>query len=546
MSASLKGNAYHILGLDTSATSRHILQRSNEILQRLKIDDCPSYPLDIKCAHNFRTDATVSEALRKLQSPKSRIAEHFFWFSVTNDVDALAARALATNDGMRAAKIWNDASLGDPNRNWHYKRQSVVAGALSLLDVRGKESLRPTILEWKRLVESSDFWTSFARSYKLDETHSVTDLAIQELRQRVPGYLSDIFAEIEQTVGSSGYIFEFQRHFSAKGEKLESDVVGPVFRSIETAITKLDAIDLGEEVAYVHATAANIRTQVLDMQRALNTLIDAGLYDHSDTKAVRDRAANSIRRIVLALHNDHQEISKSFQLLGIARDIAGTESLRTMLGAERSTIEENIKTEDTQILRVVVPGIFGGGTAIFDADAITYNGRRIAYKDTTKIAFHSLDHSVNFIPISQSYNFMVASSRQKLSISLGTTLYIGSSKMKDAWAKLAAYSMHLMAPRIVENLVERIFDRNETLTIGSVEFARSGYTKYRMLRNPETVSWQEVSYPPTFSSGNVVLWKEIKNRASEFATISMNVPNAVVMQELVKACVTRAGSDERK
>ena len=38
MAASFKDNAYHILGLTGTASAKQILQRSNEISQRLKID----------------------------------------------------------------------------------------------------------------------------------------------------------------------------------------------------------------------------------------------------------------------------------------------------------------------------------------------------------------------------------------------------------------------------------------------------------------------------------------------------------------------------
>ena len=47
MTTSLKDNAYHVLGLTGVATAKQILQRSNEIVQRLKIDDVPEYELDI-------------------------------------------------------------------------------------------------------------------------------------------------------------------------------------------------------------------------------------------------------------------------------------------------------------------------------------------------------------------------------------------------------------------------------------------------------------------------------------------------------------------
>ena len=52
---SLKNNAYHILGLDTSASEKELLKRSKEIINRIKIDDTPEYDLDLGMFEDFRT-----------------------------------------------------------------------------------------------------------------------------------------------------------------------------------------------------------------------------------------------------------------------------------------------------------------------------------------------------------------------------------------------------------------------------------------------------------------------------------------------------------
>jgi hypothetical protein len=69
MTTSLKDNAYHVLGLSGTATTKQILQRSNAIVQRLKIDDVPDYELDIPAFKNNRTEEAVKDALRRLQAP---------------------------------------------------------------------------------------------------------------------------------------------------------------------------------------------------------------------------------------------------------------------------------------------------------------------------------------------------------------------------------------------------------------------------------------------------------------------------------------------
>ena len=106
MAASFKDNAYNILGLTATASAKQILQRSNEIIQRLKIDDEIDYDLDVAGIKARRTEELVKDALRRLQSPKSRLKEYFFWFRLADDIDKSAANHLARKEYDEAATIW--------------------------------------------------------------------------------------------------------------------------------------------------------------------------------------------------------------------------------------------------------------------------------------------------------------------------------------------------------------------------------------------------------------------------------------------------------
>ena len=77
MSQTLKNNAYHILGLDTSASEKDILKRSKEIINRIKADENPTYEFDIGLFEDFRTEDAVKNALQELQAPKKRIKNYF-------------------------------------------------------------------------------------------------------------------------------------------------------------------------------------------------------------------------------------------------------------------------------------------------------------------------------------------------------------------------------------------------------------------------------------------------------------------------------------
>ena len=195
------------------------------------------------------------------------------------------------------------------------------------------------------------------------------------------------------------------------------------------------------------------------------------------------------------------------------------------------------KTEDK--LEIVIPKTFGGGTVVFTNDCIEYGSARIPYKDAVSISYHSINHSINFVPTSQSFSYSVASYSGTISFSFSTALYIGHKAKKDVWIKIIAISQKLIEPVIVKKLVDRIFTRGEVINIGGIEFSKDGYSRSKTFGGKEAVSWDETIYTPKFSSGNVVLWKEKDGKGRRFASISMANSNATILPELVLECYNR-------
>jgi hypothetical protein len=537
MATSLKYNAYHVLGLEGSAGGRRILQRSNEIIQRLKIDDVPKYILDIPAFRSFRTEETVKDAVRRLQAPKSQIKEYFFWFRLGDDVDKQAARFLVQGDYRNAIQVWQPAASGESESCFRYKRNLALAHSVALLAGNDESHLQDSLNTWKSIVESKAFWSSFVETYKHDGDHAASDEVMADFETNVSNYLADIYAELQEACGTTEYVFKFRQLFSAKGERIEKDILNPTYQAIHGAIDSLEKISVGEKDRFDPAKAGQIKTAVGLIQSELNKLIKAGLFDDSGTKVVRDHAANALRRIVLDLHNYHNEFKTSFKLLEVATQIAGTDNFKAQLSAELAQIQKSISADEENTLTLEIPGALGGGTVVFKGDHLSYGNQKIFYKDATSISYHAVSSSINFIPISQSYSYMVATKSEQIAFSFGTTLYIGNEKKKDVWQKLAGISQHIIEPHIVKKLVSRIFIGGETVTIGGIEFGQEGYARSKMFGGQDVVAWTDTVYVPAFSSGSVVLWKAKDGKSAQFATVPMSTPNAAVLPEFVKGCV---------
>jgi len=217
MTTSLKDNAYHVLGLTGTATAKQILQRSNEIVHRLKIDDVAEYDLDIPAFENYRTEESVKDALRRLQAPKARLREYFFWFRIADDIDKNAADHLAQRDFDNAIAVWQAACDEQSNGAFTHKRNLALALTISLLHGANPAGrIEASLSTWAMLLDSPKFWKAFVEQYKQD-AELLSDEAISDFRQNAAGDLSDVYAEIQEVRGGGDFVYRFQQLFIARG-----------------------------------------------------------------------------------------------------------------------------------------------------------------------------------------------------------------------------------------------------------------------------------------------------------------------------------------
>lgn len=542
MPSTLKKNAYHILGLDTSASEKEILKRSKEVVNRLKAGDFPDYDLDIGVFNDFRTEENVKDALQRLQAPKKRIKEYFFWFQIADSVDEQVLGLFKLKDYLNAIRIWETASNGASTKAFFYKKNLAILYCLILSSEDNKDYLQNSLKTWKELIDSEKFWISFSKVYKLHDEQTASDDVISEFKNNVIKYLSDIYTELHHFHNNSNYINEFQKVFSVKGEKIEKSILAPAYNTINNAIESLEKMEVSKDGKFDKEESEYIKKLIALIQQELNKLIDLGLYQDAQTKIMRDRSANALRSIVLDLHNNLDEFNKSHGLLEIALQIAGTESLKNQLKGELEQIQKRIKDDSENPRAIKISGIFSSSTIVFKNNFVEHKNKKIFYKDVTGISFDSTAtrNSVNGIPTGTTYAYRVSIISEKETISLSFSASRDDSKEKEDWLKLVNWTIWLIEPLVVKRIVDQIFNRGENIKIGDVEFSKQGYSKMKFKWFSEDeklmVNWSDTIYIPKLDQGNVTLWKNKDGHSEEFATIAMSTPNAVLLPELVQAC----------
>jgi len=542
MSHTLKNNAYHILGLDTSASEKDILKRSKEIINRLKADDTPTYDLDIGLFKDFRTEDSVKEALQQLQAPKKRIKEYFFWFQIADSVDEQVLGLFKLKDYLNAIRTWENASEGQSTKAFFYKKNLAILYCLVLSAEDNKDYLRSSLVAWKELIDSDKFWASFSKVYQLHDEQTASEDIISDFKNHVVKYLSDIYTELHHIHKNNDYINEFQQVFSIKGERMEKSVLGPAYHAISKAVESLEKMEVSKDGKFDKEESETIKGLVASVSSELNKLIDLGLYDDSQTKIMRDRAANALRSIVLDLHNNLSELDKSHGLLEVAIKLAGTESLKNKLQGELDQIQKSIKDDAENSLAIEIPGTFRSATIVFKNNFVEYNKKRIFYKDATGISFDSTatQSTIYGIPAGTSYVYRLSIISEKETISLSLSASSDESKVKESWVKLVGLTSNMVEPILVKNIVEQIFKHGQTIKFGEIELSKEGYSKmkFKLFGKNEKmmVSWNETIFIPKFHQGQVILWKDKGGESEQFASVAMSTPNAVILPELIQAC----------
>lgn len=577
MSNLIGQNAYRILGLSSNVNQKEILKRSKEIINRLKIDDYPKYDLDVNLPNNFRTEESVNDALKRLQPGKNNIIEYFFWFDIADTVDENAINYLQYDDATsyeQAIIIWKNASETENSIRLAYKKNLTILYCLSLLHEENDSYLKESLLNWKEIIDSDKFWVMFGKKYDMINEQVVNADTMQEFRENVVKYVSDIYHDLYLQYNNTKYVKEFQEAFVTLGEKTERNLLKPIHQSIYETIKKLKEINLEknndqnkikstemveicdncgksiqpklyrtydddsilceechkeigkewkkqikeeETVKGSGKIIRQIKRVIVKLESQLEQLREIGLYDDEQSKVVRDHTAEAIRNVSIMIHNEADMRVKSIELLALAKKIAGTESLIESWETDLKTIEENIQLDDENTIIFTMGGFLRKKELIVKNTFIEYNRKKIYYKDVISVSYYANNDE---------YVILITSFNDKMKITFGNW---------NNFDKIVRRVDSLTEPIIVGRLVKLIFEEDKIVSIGKIDFDKTGYHSSKLFRG-KSVLWEDDLYPAQISQGWAILYENKNNQCKQFAIIPMKEPNAAVIPAFVDSC----------
>jgi hypothetical protein len=319
MSHLFSHNAYCVLGLDTGASQKEISRWSKEIQHKLWADESPECETDIDTLNKIvRDESSVNDAVQRLSSPVKRIPEYFFWFEIENDADENNLSLLRDNQYDEALDDWK----GRAEKSLTAKRNLAIASSLLLNHTGYKKYLKLSITAWKDVVNSDKFWQHFEKVYLLNDEVGTSKVALDNFRNSVANYLSDFYSEVSQDEKDNSIYAAFSTAFNVKGQKVQDEVLAPIFEQVNNASKQLQDLKVSKDNIISSDEANAIKRLVRLLQNSFQEIKDLGLYEDSQVKRMRDKAAEAISIVSVDLYNNLGEITKSAVLDKIALSLA--------------------------------------------------------------------------------------------------------------------------------------------------------------------------------------------------------------------------------
>ena len=106
--------------------------------------------------------------------------------------------------------------------------------------------------------------------------------------------------------------------------------------------------------------------------------------------------------------------------------------------------------------------------------------------------------------------------------------------------QLISLASAMIQPLIIKKTIDKIFNRGEEVKIGDVIFTKKGYyrIKWKIFGENQKlwVYWSDTIYIPKMFQGEVILWEEKEGKSTQFTSVPMSTPNAIIIPDLVQAC----------
>jgi len=356
---SLSTNAYHVLGLDTSADLKTIQKRAREITNRLKIEDMPEFGYDIESPINFRNENSVKEAVQKLSSPKTCYKEVVFWFNFGAIEENNQLFDYLKGNNYKEILAFFENVQGTKQDEYLNSRTNIALFQCILLNSeKFKSYLEPSLKLWHEIFNYPEYWNTILTNIKHKFGYDISKETANTLQKQTISLLGNLYTEITLNTADPDYFLAFKKQFGVKSEKFDKEILEPGLHHLQDLLDELNKFEIKRaridtdtkitnksDLEKIKATSLIIETLIEEIYENCSILIQFGLDSDPQVELVKDKIVKNLREISIQIHNEWDNPQETLKIIKIAREIAGNSIYGLNLEKDIAELENLVKID---------------------------------------------------------------------------------------------------------------------------------------------------------------------------------------------------------
>lgn len=306
-------NSFNTLGLESNSLNNNIVRRATEIEKFSKANINKKYELDFFGELIDRTDKNIKRSRDKLNSIKDRMIETFLWF----DYDIKEIKDIITTQNIEEALL-------NMKRLYDGKKDSIILKNLLLLQiyysliVNNYKMLELSLKEWKKVIDSKDYWTYFNKKIKDSQDYQIDDSALIEFKDNIKSTIMNFYFSLTKGTSLISINDLFFDEFGMLSDSYISESLIKMFDKGRSIVKKLDGLDSKKKYENFLVKDRNeINKLIDDYKDFLNEIRQKSLSKYPEIRKINDEFVKTIRSISIGVHNN----AKGDQNLEFSKDI---------------------------------------------------------------------------------------------------------------------------------------------------------------------------------------------------------------------------------
>lgn len=530
----LSNNAFGILGILPDTSQKEISKRGKELLKLLKFGDDLTYPYDFDIYASKRTENTINEAINELSSIKTHILHSFFRIYPVSETEKKKIDSL-----LNIESIKDKVDIITTNTSIKGRNKLIILLILLIESSKKTEikcimkAILPTLEDF---INKETIISDFKKIYRLSDELGVDDTVFKNLKSDVGELLIQIFSNISQDKKDNTIIYSALKHLSAY-LKSYKDIpqLDKLFKRLIDTIERIKEA----KVVDIQANRKKFSEQLQTAQEIFNEFVETNIFDSIILLDFRDEFCKALSIKSVEYYNQTSDIDIASGFIKIAQSVGGSISTNSKLQESLETLSQIRKDQNEPIFIFPMkpneqyPEFCFYNKKLIVTDEGFFKGKTvdcINYSEVIGYGFVIVKHSVNGIPTGVDHELnVIMSDSSRYSYSCKTSGWsFDDTKNTNFYAILSVFEK-AAKQNIIDNIINLIFNKKETYSIGKITFNNVGIIKSGLFSDKQLL-YKDIKYKAKVSSGFAIIFNE---NGREFASVSLDTINAPVIPDLI-------------